>query len=373
VGAILVVAVVAAVQPLRAPLQGLALVVRAANPAGAARSAAQLMTVDVNETPALIPTEGQPLRARIYAPHPAPRLAVLLITGIHPAGIDEPRLMRLSRELARANVTVVTPEIPELMAFRIAPVVTDRIEEAASWMAANLRLAGGGTIGLIGVSVSGGLAVVAAGRPSLRGRVRFVLSLGGHDDLGRVLEFLCGRDGGRQRPHDYGVAVALLNVADRLVPDGQVEALREAVRRFLAVSYLARFDRTAAMREFDALSIDARELPEPSATLLSALVARDVPRLAPLLRPHLRTYAEQAALSPARSPLPSSPVYLLHGRGDAVIPASESRYLADRLHGRAPVRLLVTSVISHADADQPAQVLDVVRLAWFWGGLLNER
>jgi dienelactone hydrolase len=331
------------------------------------------MTVDIVEAPALIPTAGAPLRARVYAPDARPRLAVLLVTGIHSAGIDEPRLIRLSRELAKAHVTVVTPEIPELMDFRIAPVVTDRIEEAASWLLANPHLAGGGPIGLMGVSFSGGLAVVAAGRPSLQGRLHFVLSLGGHDDLGRVLEFLCDRDDGEPRPHDYGVAVALLNVADRLVPATQVEALGAGVRRFLDASYLTRLDRTAAMREFDALALDARALPEPSATLLAYVLARDVPRLAPLLRPHLRTYAEQPALSPARSPLPSVPVYLLHGRDDAVVPASESRYLADRLRGHAPVHLLITGVISHADADQPAQALDVMRLATFWGRLLSGR
>jgi dienelactone hydrolase len=373
VGALFVVAIVAAVQPLRAPLRGLALVVRAADVSGAARSATQLMSDEVVETSVLIPTEGEPLRARVYAPD-APRLAVLLVTGIRPAGIDEPRLIRLSRDLAKTRVTVVTPEIRELMDFRIAPVVTDRIAEAATWLLANPHLAGGGAIGLMGVSFSGGLAVVAAGRPSLRGRLDFVLSLGGHDDLARVLDFLCSRpaDGARP-PHDYGVAVALLNVTDRLVPDGQIDALRVAVRRFLDASYLARFDRTAAMREFEALSVEARALPEPSATLLAYLAARDVPRLASLLRPHLRAYAEHAALSPARSPLPSVPVYLLHGRDDDVIPSSESRFLADRLRGHAPVHLLVTGVISHADADQPAHALDVMRLARFWGRLLNER
>jgi hypothetical protein len=47
----------------------------------------------------------------------------------------------------------------------------------------------------MGISFSGGLSVVAAGRPSLAHRVAYVFSLGGHDDIGRVLRYLCtGRE-----------------------------------------------------------------------------------------------------------------------------------------------------------------------------------
>ncbi len=42
-----------------------------------------------------------------------------------------------------------------------------------------------------GVSFAGGLALVAAGRPSLRGRLDTAVSLGGHGDLGTVLDYLC--------------------------------------------------------------------------------------------------------------------------------------------------------------------------------------
>lgn len=43
----------------------------------------------------------------------------------------------------------------------------------------------------------------------------------------------------------------------------------------------------------------------------------------------------------------------------------------ERLRGRTRVRLLVTDLISHADADQAAHTTDVLRLAAFWGDLLS--
>jgi dienelactone hydrolase len=321
----------------------------------------------------------------VYAPRGTARQTVMLVSGLHPAGIDEPRLVALARNLAETNVTVVTPDIPELSRFEITPILTDRIEQAAAWLAAERSLAPAGRIGLMGVSFSGGLAVVAAGRPSLRHQLLYVFSFGGHDDLHRVLEYFCTgmesegptREPPRQQgtnatrpPHDYGVAVVLLNVAERVVPPSQVAPLREAVRRFLWASYLDRVDKTRADQEFAALRELAPTLPEPAATLLGYVNNRDVTRLGPRLQPYLGVFVDAPALSPSQSPAPSAPVFLLHGRDDNVIPASESQYLAGRLRGRVPVRLLVTDLISHAEADQPAHVADVARLSAFWGDLL---
>jgi fermentation-respiration switch protein FrsA (DUF1100 family) len=99
---------------------------------------------------------------------------------------------------------------------------------------------------------------------------------------------------------------------------------------------------------------------------------RDVAHLGPQLLPHIGPYAEASALSPARSPLPTAPVFLLHGRDDNVIPAAEAEALAARLRGHVSARLLLTDLVSHADADQPAHVPDIMRLAGFWGALLAQ-
>lgn len=368
-------------------IDGLSLVIRAADLHGVVRRMADLDTVAVTERLVVVPLREISVRARVYAPAGTPRQAVLVVSGLHPAGIDEPRLVALSRELAKSRVTVVTPEIPELSRFDIRPMVTDRIEQAAAWMATESGLAPSGRIGLMGISFSGGLSVVAAGRQSLRNHLLYVLSSGGHDDLRRVLEYSCTGIEGEARPHlrlelramtatgpphDYGVAIALLNVADRMVPPDQITPLRDAVRRFLWASYLDRVDKPQAAREFAALRELARTLPQPAATLLEYVNNRDVAHLGPRLLPHIASYIDLPELSPSRSPRPSAPVFLLHGRDDNVIPSAESRHLADRLRGHLPVRLLVTDLISHAEADQPAHLIDVLKLAGFWGDLLAQ-
>jgi dienelactone hydrolase len=369
--ALLLVGLAAGARPYA---HGLSLVVRAANLQGISGRLANLDTVPEVEWLVSVPLHHASMRARVYAPARASRQTVLLVSGLHPAGIDEPRLVSLSRELARTNVTVVTP-----------PLLTDRIEQAAVWVAAESGLAPRGRIGMMGISFSGGLSVVAAGRPSLRNHLLYVFSFGGHDDLLRVLRYFCaggelgvpgdhrltpGWSVAQRAPHDYGLAIVLLNVADQLVPADQVPGLRDGVRRFLRASYVDRLDKARAQQEFAALGQIARTLPEPSATLLEYVNRRDVASLGRRLLPYFEAYAEAAALSPSRSPNPLAPVFLLHGRDDNVIPAIESEYLAGRLRDHVPVRLLVTDLISHAEADQPPHLIDVLELGGFWSDLL---
>jgi dienelactone hydrolase len=352
---------------------GLSFVVRAADIDGVLRRAGDLTAQSIRERELLIPTAAGTLRARAYEPAHTIRRTALLVGGLHAGGCDEPRLVAFARQLAASGVAVITPTIPGLSQFTITPALTDAIEDLALWLSADNRLAPDGRIAMMGVSFSGGLVLVAAGRPSLRGRVAYVFSFGGHDDLHRVLRYLCtGVVRGTIRPpHDYGVALLLLDMADRVVPADQVAALREGIRRFLRASYLDRTDKRQAKQEFAALRALASSLPEPSATLLVYVNNRDVAELGARLLPYIEFYEGAAALSLSRSAKPTAPVFLLHGAADNVIPADEAQYLADDLRGSAPVRLLLTDLVSHAEVDHPARLQEVLQLAVFWADVLK--
>src|SRR5688572_8023673 len=146
---------------------------------------------DVSDSLERVPTRGGVIRARAFRPDGASAGATLLVSGVHPEGINERRLVSLARELAATGVVVLTPEIGDLIHYRVTPHVTDAIEDVARWMDMRTEMFGAGRIGLIGISFSGGLAVVAAGRPSVRDRIAYVLSFGGHGNLPRVLRYLC--------------------------------------------------------------------------------------------------------------------------------------------------------------------------------------
>jgi len=172
-------------------VHGLSFVIRAAEMQGAARRAADFDTVRVSEREVTIPTRRGPMRARLYEPAGSHRRAALLTSGLHASGIDEPRLVRLAQQLAASHIAVVTPDIPELSRFEIAPAITDAIEDAGVWLADESTLAPDRKAALMGISFSGGLSIIAAGRPSLANKLAYIFSLGGHDDLPRVLKYLC--------------------------------------------------------------------------------------------------------------------------------------------------------------------------------------
>ena len=386
---ILGLGVLSVAPPIATYLDALSLAVRAADLGGVVRRLAELRTIAAVERVVYIPN-GSGVRARVYEPVQPSRQTVLLIPGLHPGGIDEPRLMTFAREIARTGVTVVTPELPGLVQFRITSALTDSIEQAAGWLATQSGLAPTGKIGLIGASFSGGLSIVAAGRPSLRDQLLYVVSLGGHHDLPRVLYYLCtGLEqpaltagvhdegapvtaGTRRPPHDYGVAILLLGMADRLVDSDHVEPFRRLLRRYLSASYVDRYDPPQADREFARIRAELGALTEPSANLIASLAGGDVDALGPSLLPYLDDYGGEPSLSPSRSPKPSAPVFLLHGREDSVIPASESQHLADDFRGDVTVRLFLTDLLSHADIDPSPRVVEVVRLIAFWADLLSK-
>jgi len=166
----------------------------------------------------------------------------------------------------------------------------------------------------------------------------------------------------------YGWSV----IADLLVPDEQVMALKNGIRAFLLASQLTLVDTARANATFQQARDLAASLPEPAATVLTYVNNRNVKALGPLLEPHIGLEADPAA-SPERAPAPpSAPVFLLHGNDDVVIPAAESVVLANRLREQGvDVRLLLSRIITHAELDRAAAISDSWQLIAFWAEILQ--
>jgi dienelactone hydrolase len=364
--------------------RGASLVIRAAQLQGFLLRAAQVQARHYTIEPvATIHTRHGDVRTRLYRPDSIRRL-VLLVPGVHAMGIDEPRLIGLSNELAATGLGVVTMELPDLAGYRFTPETVDMIEDGARWLSARRDLTPDGTIGLMGISFAGGLSMVAAGRPSIRDRLAFVFSFGGHGDLPRVLRYLCtgleplspdapaGTPAHVRPPHDYGVAVILVGIADRMVPPAQVEPLRRGIVTFLTASQLDPIDKAKAATVFEEARAIAAQLPEPAASLMKAVNSRDVKGLGARLLGVLESIDYPDSLSPDHSAPPRAPVFLLHGADDTVIPSVESLLLAQHLERTTRVRTLLSGLITHAEVDRSAAAAEVLKLVGFWAELLSE-
>jgi acetyl esterase/lipase len=132
-------------------------------------------------------------------------------------------------------------------------------------------------------------------------------------------------------------------------------------------------DKAKAQIEFERAKTLEGALLEPSRTYMDYVNKRDVAHLGPVLLPHVAELGGDSALSPARSPAPAAPVFLLHGTDDNVVPAIESTLLAHELRNRGvEVHTLLTPLITHAEVDRAASTSAVWRLIDFWTRLLDE-
>jgi dienelactone hydrolase len=380
-------------------VDALAFIARVAQMPGAAQTLAEARARDFMAEPVRqIPTRHGHVDARIYRPaNGDSRRAVTLVPGVHMDGIREARLVGMAEDLAASGFTVLTVASPDLQRFRVTPESTDIIEDAALWLAngadGSVALEPDGQIGMLGISFSGGLSIVAAGRPALRDKVRFVMSFGGHGDLPRVMKYLASGSApampalgettdvaGAEHvtikpPHDYGVAVVLSGVADQLVPPEQVAPLREGILTFLLASSLDMTDKTRAEAEFARARAFETTLPEPARTLMKHVNNRAVDQMGPILAPVVEALArreEHAALSPERAAPPAATIYLLHGADDNVIPSVETVLLAKHFRGKADVHAVLTGLVTHAEVDRSAGAVEVWRLVGFWKSLMGE-
>lgn len=376
---LLVVAVYVATPYVRAA----SLIVRAADLGGQAEALAQWQASPVErQAKHTVLTRHGEVPAQFYVPPGSPSRTVLLLPGIHSMGIDEPRLTALAADLAASGVRVMTMALPDLQRYRITPNSTDVIEDAVLWMVTRPELAPDGKIGIAGISFAGGLSLVAAGRPTVRDRLAFVLSFGGHGDLSRVLKYLATGEAmtaagvSSPPPHDYGVAVILYQFADRgVVPPDQVATLRHGVDTFLLASQLSLVSMDQANAKYAEARRIAMELPEPAATYMNYVNDRAVKKLGPALLPYLnQAGVDEPALSPQRTPaVPSAPIFLLHGDGDTVIPTSESVILGDYLREkRADVHVLLSGLITHAEVNHGAAASEVLKLVSFWARVFRQ-
>jgi pimeloyl-ACP methyl ester carboxylesterase len=291
-------------------------------------------------------TGQEQLRARLYIPQGrANAPAMVLFHGVHSQGIDEPRMMDFATALASCGIRVLTPELPGIRDYHVGRESVEAIGESVRWFAAQT----GGPVGVMGLSFSGGLALVAASDPRYHPAFKFVVAVGSQDSMQRVSEFyLTGRDARPDGstevlpPHEYGALVLEYEHVEEFVPAQDLGPVRAVLRAHL---YEDRPGEAAAMRPLnDAQRREAHDLMDTTLPATRAAIAASIAR-------HL---GELAGLSPqGRLRTLGTPVYLLHGEGDNVIPSAETLWMASELPRNDLKAMLVSPVLSHLNLNGP--------------------
>lgn len=317
----------------------------------AATVAAPISITDIRFTVPIGEGGQQVVRAREYLPvgmKDAPALIVL--HGVHHLGIDEPRLEAFAKAISNCGVRVLTPELPDIKDYHVDAGSVQTIGESAEWFARETHE----RVGVVGLSFSGGLALVAASEPEFKDAFKFVLAVGSQDSMGRVTEYYrTGRDARPNgsveelKPHEYGPLVLEYEYVEDFVPAADVAAIKKVLRAHLYEDKAAELSTMAALTT--AQQVEAKHLMDTeldgTQELLAACDIRHVKELE-ALSPH----GKLAGLT--------VPVYLMHGEADNIIPSAETLWLAKELPPHALQAALVSPVISHIDfeSSQPTAV-----------------
>ncbi len=289
-----------------------------------------------------IPSAAGEVQARLYTPTPAPNApGLVLVPGIHYLGMDEPRLMAFARSISACGLRVLTPELSDSRDYRIQPSDVQEIGDAVQW----LQHTTGHPVGLMGLSFSGGLALMAAAKPKFSNEVSFVFSVGAHDDLLRVATFyateadpLPNGDVERAKPNNYGPWVLEYEHLEDFVPAADVAAIRPVLRA----------------RLFEDSALETQLITNLTVAQKSEYEKLLDPKQedAALFASNKKHAAKMAAVSPdGHLAGLHVPVYLLHGRGDKLIPFAEVEWLAEDLPRGTLKGMLISPLISHVSTN----------------------
>lgn len=283
------------------------------------------------------------IASTVFHPSSAPPWpALVFMNGATPDGRSHPTVHRLSLALARAGVCVFVPDLAGVAGGELSPATLAQ-SIAVSEAAARSPETADGRVALVGVSVGGTLALLAAADPRLQQRISVVACVAPFGDLAEVMRLATT---GTYRDGDQ--------IHHRAVPP----YLRVGLARSLAATLAATTATADLCRELRALDHESSapiELPAHAfrragaeAGPLYDLLANNDPGRFDSLYAALPAHVREAVVS--LSPIHAAgrlraPVEIAIAPQDTYFPVAEAQALAA---ASPQVRLTVTSLLAHA-------------------------
>ena len=283
--------------------------------------------------------------ASLFLPGGPTAGAIVFVPGLHEDGRHQRHVQHMGATLARLGFAVLVPELAELRRLEIAPENVDDVADAVQFLRDSDDFDFGRTIGLIGISYGAGPAVLAAARADVAADVEFVITLGGYYDITNVVRYVTT---GMVIDSDANFVAAKLEPT----PDN---------RWYFAISHLSVLEREQdrrAMRSYlyskfrpailsDWFNPPPEGLAADAAALLAITSNENPEKFDALLAALPKSVTEHfRLLDPAQTDLHclSAEMIFIHGAGDRVVPASESRTFASKVERS---RLLILEEFEH--------------------------
>ncbi len=267
-------------------------------------------------------------------PHPG----LVLVLGADAAAPNDDRVERLTENLARIGFAVLLTQSDELDSSLVLPLETPRLVNAFESLRSH-PLIRPDSIGYIGLSVGGSLAIVAAAHPEIAADVAFVVAIGPYYDASTLAAAVVSHS----FRHPGGIEFwEPAKISSRVVRQTLFSALPKAERAAIETGQPASSKAGHAV-----VALFNRPTFEDAEGLLTSL------------------NPEQQELFEAISPRHQmaglrAPLYLLHDRNDEFIPWVESETLA---MAHVPAIYHRLDLFNHVDPD-PSNLRFVARDGW---------
>lgn len=303
-----------------------------------------------------------------------PAGAMLLVFGVNNLGRNHPAIERVADGLARTGVAVVVPDSRTLLEGRLEIGEIDGVVRAFQLLAARPEV-DRDRLGIVGFSVGGSLALLAARDPRIRAQVRWVNAFGAYADAGTYLASVA--------------AHAYLDDAGAPVPWTPTPLAREVYLRFMLDQVPDPSDRAALERELGP-AVLAGERPEPEAALRGDLDTEVAATVHDLLTARTLADAQRGidalptstqAFIDAISPIRHldglrADVHLMHEIEDHHVPFVQSRRLARAYEDagllRAHTEFRLFDHVQPDDLDLVAASPELVKLLLHVRSLMEE-
>jgi hypothetical protein len=297
---------------------------------------------------------------------------VVLVFGVNNPGRGHPAVVRVSRALARTGVAVFVPDSATLTAGRLDPVEIDGIVHAFETFRARSEI-DPARVGIVGFSVGGSLALLAAAQSRIAEDISFVNAFGAYGDASGYLANVASHTYELEGQHiPWPPSPLAREVLTRLV----LEQLDAPGDRGLLAGLLEAAAQSGGRPVADP-ALDARLSPSGRA-VYELVTASDLPaartaveRLSPHSQELLDDLSPLGHLDGLRTD-----VYLMHEQNDFHIPFVESRLLAAELAARGRLaRHSEFRLFTHVQPDQIdpiAAAPELWKLAWHMHAMLVE-
>lgn len=272
----------------------------------------------------------------VFEPLQSSKKIILIVNGMTIKGIDDPRLIKQAEILRQLGYKVYLPQYPEVQNLEITPETLNQITNDIHTIYHENH---NNKLGILSVSFSGALSVIAASKEEIRDKIDSLLLIGSFANFYKTIEFLFLN----LNIDYYGFYIVLKNFIEE-IPEYRNKGLKEAF-------HIAAFD-NALKRNPPLLDTHFEKLPD------TKKIFDEITNNIEIRKKILNQIFSINKIQKFSTELDTlkhiknckARISLLHGKHDNVIPSSESLsiYNECKKYG-IPVKLSITTLLDHGN------------------------